>query len=396
MEMDALDNIIPDIINLILDFVGDTRGYSCVSKCAHEQAATRPDHTVWQKIHTLADHFIHGTTATVTWALSNVLELATLDDIGLAVALANALQADNVAVVEVIIPRVTDEYWLNRAAWCCGATTYKLFNVDWKKLKLTRCGEFLAEVGVDFENALYDCDEATDIDDLFDIVSNTRLTDKYLCTMLPDAIIHENLDVWLLDLACIFNRRDFALEIVKRYGTDCAIIVLNDLNLGTDGSLDTCKVRLIDELSAISDCKYDRDALRENNIMRGLVEELDPAGVEQVHELERQIINGDAKIETLKQCGGKMLNLIARHSSDDTVRDLFYDDEDMEIALSKALVNAGRHKLAQLNNCSIDLLFSSRTTAEWATRSKKYSRSAFVGASIDAYILCDRFGGFCD
>lgn len=382
-----MDTIL-DVINIVLDFACDTRAYSLVSKTAYKQAAVRPDHGVWQKIKTPADYFIHGTATVVSWALVNIPELVALDQFGLTVALTNAVQADNAATAAVLILRVPN-HLLGYVTRYCGPATVRLFADP--SGGLPRCNRCLVELGFDFAKIM-----AIDEDDVSGVVS--ELTDEYLCKLLPEknsVIENQDLGCMLIELACEYNRRHFALEIVRRYGTyyaDHAVRIL-------DGYIPDCGfgLRLMDELSSLSGCKYDRDALRAYNIMCGMVDELDSDGVRRVHKIERQIANGTIEFETLELCGGAMLDTMAKHCSEETIYDLLYRSDFADRwSLSNKLAEIGRFEQLRISDCNIGSLFSNPNTAKYAIGSKLFSRIAFVGLSVNAYILCSKLNGFRD
>lgn len=239
---------------------------------------------------------------------------------------------------------------------------------------------------------------ADDREFVHSIIDNRELTDEYLCGLLPeqDSMVGgQKLSTVLLEQAYENNRRVFALEIVKRYGAECAAEIVSRVSDDEFDALDEVGLRLMDELSALSGCKYNRASLRENNIMCVMIDELDPAGVEKVHEIERQIVDGTIKFKQLERCDGTMIDLIAKHCSDKIITRLLHDSNfENRWDLSNKLAKLGRYNVCDSYDCDTETLFSDPKIAKWAVEQGKFPRVSFVGLSVNAYILCSQLDGF--
>lgn len=359
-------DILPELIEVILNYVCDTRAYSAVSKLAHKQAAARPDHATWQYIRSLNDYFVYGSAEIVAWALANIPEFANLDSHGLVCALANAVRADNIGAISVLILLVPEPL-IAKAAKFCGPKTYKIFSgLSSEYAVQTRCP---LELGFNFDNL--------DVVDRANVIRNRGLTDEYLTAMLGD-----NYHPHTFITAFCLNRVKFSVAMIKKYGPR----VMQNVNWEHMNP----NLKL---LTILADIDHDTDYteiltnMRSRAIENGDAHELDsPEDARCAAENLRSILD----------CANPMLGkkhavVIGRYCLDDDINRILLVANSHHIYLWAALAERGRTSLLdKINDAGIRFgggFYRHINSLRWAVANKYLFKAEwFADSTIESYL----------
>lgn len=310
---------VQDIIDTILDFALDPRPYSRTCKLARVQYAAWPGIAVWQKIRCANDYFVHGTTKIALYAVGALK----LDFGGIDCALENAVRADNLCVIEALMPLASAEGVVTAATFC-SEKSYKMFNVDWRSLtpRLGKC-RCLAELGFTFNDfPSYDAQI---------IIANPALNDEHLIRLLPETMRGSDASyaTQLLEVAIVQNRETFAFTLIGKYGR-------SHLN---NAYLDNCtSLRLATKLGM----NEFLGTIRDKAILAGLVEELDSDGVAEVEDLIAQVKKGTLNYRVIALFRDRMADTAAEFCSNDVFTKAVRYSHDFD--LRRAAATRGRWK----------------------------------------------------
>lgn len=371
-------DILPEIIEVILDYVCDIRLYCQVSKLALEQSATRV--AEWRQIRSLNDYFTRGSAEIIRWALANVPEFAALDTHGLVCALANAVRADNVDAISVLAPLVPVDL-LPLAARYCSAKTYKMFDIEWSQDHLFYYCRCPFELGFSFNSA---------IDHMqflgsgwlghYQLIRNRNLTDEYLIAMLDD-IYYDN----MLEYAVLYNRTVFAVALVERYGPG---ILRRMLMWNGDKTHNLRLMTTLAQLDPATDYTETLERAKLKAINIGAVHQLDDED-----EIRQAAKNLQLELDCARPAVALIYsNVIAKHCSDEAIEPKLLVEHDDRRGLWIALAKHGRvgllDKLALKGFMVYSYCVHHVDSLRWAMKNGyQFKFEDFLGGKIELYLV---------